>query len=167
MNATAFFILIFYAAFPGLYLFRGFRSGWTSGVQRGLAWSLVPAVVVLVFAVGLNLSSPGPVLPDVGKSAAQPGIEQNATRLRLREYASLLVEADKKGDVKLAKNVMLLSLGARVEIDHQPDAFKLGSGAHNCALAARNLVQAAEYVASGGRWINQDQFDNAVSDCTK
>lgn len=162
MSKVGYLIIFSYAGFLLWLAVHGVRSRWPSSAQRAMAYGLIPAGLAAVFFVG-QLFSGGDDQPAEPPGLA--GIDPNATRDRLRELSAVLVAADKKGDVELAKTVLLLTVALHVTIEHQPGVKQVGAALYNCALAAKHLSTGAESVTSGGRWLNEDRFQVAAGDC--
>lgn len=133
------------------------RADWT-------AWPKALAVVAVagfaVYGASVMLGSDSPT-----SSPGAVGVDADATRQHLRELSAVLVTANKKSDEQLASQVKLQVIATMVTIDHQPGAKDLNSPMHACATAARNLVDAATVVENGGRWLNEDTFQEAAANC--
>lgn len=162
MSLSAYVIVAVYAALLAWLVYRGRQSNWSDGATRALVWSSAPAVLAVAIGLGVYLGGTADAAPQA-KAAEFVGVDPNPTREKLRELSAALVSADKKGDAQLAETVFKHALALKVTIDHQSGDKK--SALRNCALAAQHLVSAADLIARGGRWQNEDQFQAAAGDC--
>lgn len=129
-----------------------------AGVAIGLA-----AAALIVFAV----SSTWDALGATGSNQVQgrPGETPDATRLQLRNLSDALVAANRTGDPVLAEKVGLQVVSILGMIELQPTAKISGSPMYQCALAARHLIAGSAAIKAGGRWRDEDRFQNAASLC--
>jgi hypothetical protein len=164
MTTPGYIVVFGYLTFILWLVYSGQKAGWPANSQRVFLWGLAPGVFMLVLVVGIALSNQtnNTVAPE---PPGVPGVDPNATRIELRDISAALVTADKKGDVQVASLVIAAALNLTVKIESQPDFKRLDGALRNCSLASRNLLNGAELVAKGGRWLNQDQFQAAVADC--
>lgn len=163
MSTAGMMVLSVYTVLIVGLVVAGFRTNWKKWIQRTLAYSLIPAGVGLVFAVGLQLS--GSDGEKIEKATAEAGTDPNATREALRQLATALNTADKKGDVALAQKVMLSVIPVLAKLNDQPLSRQYGTPLYNCKLAAVHLTDAAAAVAAGSRWLTEDRFQAAAADC--
>lgn len=164
MTTLGYIFVFGYLSFITWLVYSGKKAGWPSSSQRVLTWGLVPGGFVLALVVGIFISN-NYNSNEVAAKPGESGVDANVTRIELRDISTALVTADKKGDSQLASLVVASVLVLTLKIEGQPEFKKVGSGLYNCSLAARNLLNGAKSVGKGGRWLNQDQFQEAVSDC--
>lgn len=162
MSMSAYLIIATYAALLAWLVYRGQKSNWNTGATRAMVWGSAPAVLAVAIGLGVYLGGSADAAPQA-KADELAGVDPNATREKLRELSAVLVSADKKGDAQLAQTVLNHAVALQVTIDHQPGEKK--SALRNCALAAQHLASGADFIARGGRWQNEDQFQAAAGDC--
>lgn len=136
---------------------------WIFELRRDAPAKLIAlgVVVLSVPFVAVHLMSQYSVQSE--KAPEQIGVDANATRVKLRDLSAVLVTADKRGDVQLAKEVRLQVFGVDTTLSYQPQEKQFVL--RMCRLAAKHLITGAESIIAGGRWNNEDQFHTAASDC--
>lgn len=118
-----------------------------------LQWTLLIALVVGGLLGGLTY-----------RSATQHK-RLEGPRMDIEAIAQRLGEADRLGDAALAATMFDRITGLLIKLNDAPSADLVRGARHNCKLAAANLAAGIDSVSRGGRWLERDRYEAAVSGC--